>query len=133
MYCGPGPETAIDLPFSVRLALGLLIALGGAAFDLAGLLAFRRARTTYNPLRPERAKRIVSDGVYRHTRNPMYVGMALLLLGWAVGLGNAMALLGPVVFVAYITCFQILPEERALLAKFGADYADYLVQVRRWL
>jgi protein-S-isoprenylcysteine O-methyltransferase Ste14 len=76
---------------------------------------------------------LVTTGIYHHTRNPMYVGLLLVLLGWVSFLCSVIALLGLVAFVIYITRFQIVPEERVLLAKFGADYAEYLARVRRWL
>jgi len=72
-------------------------------------------------------------GIYRFTRNPMYVGLALVLLGWAALLSSPWALLGPLVFVLYINRFQIAPEERVLSAKFGAAYTEYIARVRRWL
>ena len=114
------------------IAAGLL-ALAGLAFDVAGLVAFRRARTTINPLRPQKSSSLVSGGVYRHTRNPMYVGMACILLGWAVWLAQPLALLGPVMFVLYITRFQIRPEEKVLMGLFGEEFTAYAAKVRRWL
>lgn len=116
-----------------RLALAGALVLTGGAFDVAGLVAFRASRTTVNPLRPERSSALVTNGVYRLTRNPMYVGMACLLLAWAVYLGPLPVLTGPVLFVLYITRFQIVPEERALRRLFGADYEAYAARVRRWL
>jgi protein-S-isoprenylcysteine O-methyltransferase Ste14 len=114
-------------------ALGLSLVGTGLAFDLLGLLAFRRAKTTVNPLQPGKASSLVASGVYRITRNPMYVGMALVLCGWAVLLAALPAALGPVLFVAFITRFQIVPEERFMAAKFGDDYTRFCQQVRRWL
>ena len=100
---------------------------------LAAFLGFMRSRTTLNPLRPERASVLVTDGIYRYTRNPMYLSLLLLLLGYAVDLWCWPALLGPAAYVAYITRFQILPEERVLESKFGADYLAYKQKVRRWI
>jgi protein-S-isoprenylcysteine O-methyltransferase Ste14 len=110
-----------------------ILAAAGAAFDLAGLLAFLALRTTINPLKPERSSALATRGVYRVTRNPMYVGMAFLLLAWAIYLSALLPLAGPVAFVLYITRFQILPEERILRAMFGEKYAAYAARVRRWL
>lgn len=112
--------------------VGVLVAVG-LAIDLAGLLAFRAHRTTFNPLRPERASSLVSTGVYRITRNPMYLGMASLLLAWVLYLGSWLALAGPLAYVLYLNRFQIVPEERALLALFGDEYRQYMARVRRWL
>lgn len=126
-----GPE----VPLASMLKYVLLVALVvvGIAFDLLGLLAFRSARTTVNPLKPERASSMVTGGVYRVTRNPMYLGMAVLLVAWAVYLSRLLPFVGPVVFVLYITRFQIEAEERALRGLFGEEYSSYASRVRRWL
>ena len=108
-----------------------LVALG-AGFDVLGLWMFRKARTTFSPLRPDRSAAVVQTGVYRITRNPMYLGMVLILLGLALYLASPWALLRPVAFAAYITRFQIVPEERALTARFGEAYTAYCARVRRW-
>jgi len=122
-----------DVVWSLKpVVVAILVALG-AGIDLWALLAFRSARTTVNPLAPGRSSVVVTAGIYRVSRNPMYLGMALLLLAWCVYLGNPLALLSLVLFCAYITRFQIIPEERLLLAKFGAPYASYLREVRRWI
>ena len=126
-----GPQ--FDLALQARYVVAGTLVVVGLAFDLLGLIAFRASRTTINPLRPERSTALVTGGVYRVTRNPMYVGMALLLLAWAVYLSSLLAFAGPVVFVLYITRFQIQPEERALQAIFGEDFARYAARVRRWL
>lgn len=120
-------------PPGLRSALALLLVGVGGSFDMAGIWAFRRQRTTVNPLRPANASALVTGGVYRITRNPMYVGMACFLLAWAVWLGALVALAGPLVFVAFITRFQIRPEERVLTALFGDAFTDYTQRVRRWL
>jgi protein-S-isoprenylcysteine O-methyltransferase Ste14 len=122
----------LALPGPLRLALCAALVATGVAFDLAGLVAFHRARTTVNPLRPDRATSLVTGGVYRVTRNPMYVGMALLLAAWAVWLASPWALLVVAGFVLYITRFQIEPEERVLRQRFP-EFEAYAARVRRWL
>ena len=97
------------------------------------MLSFRRARTTVNPFAPERTVNIVSSGIYRLSRNPMYLGMACILTGWAVWLWQVQAVLGVVLFVAWITRFQIIPEERVLTQKFDTEYRQYRQRVRRWV
>jgi protein-S-isoprenylcysteine O-methyltransferase Ste14 len=126
---------AITLPAPelLRLPLAIAFALGGAAFDVAALVAFRRAKTTVNPMKPQSTSALVEGGVYRLTRNPMYVGLVLLLCGWAVYLWTWWALPGPFALAAYLGRFQIAPEERALSAMFGAEYRSYMARVRRWL
>jgi protein-S-isoprenylcysteine O-methyltransferase Ste14 len=114
-------------------ALAAVLALAGLAVLVPALGAFRRARTTVSPLEPQRASTLVVRGVYRVTRNPMYLGFAVLLLAWACWLAHPLALLGPVLFVAWMNRYQIEAEERALEARFGAGYRAYRQRVRRWL
>ena len=123
----------LDLPMALRMGGALALAAMGACFDLAGIWVFRKAKTTVNPMAPQRSAKLVASGVYRITRNPMYLGLVLILLGLALYLASPWALLGPLAFAAYITRFQILPEERVLSARFGAAYTAYCTQVRRWL
>lgn len=128
----PATPAAAPSPL-VRGTLALAIALAGGAVALAGSIAFRRARTTVNPLHPEKASTLVTGGIYRHTRNPMYVGMACVLLALAAWWWWWPALLGVAAFAGWITRWQIVPEERALAALFGDAYRDYRTRVRRWL
>jgi protein-S-isoprenylcysteine O-methyltransferase Ste14 len=133
MWFAAWQRTSLELPLVVRTVAFVVLGLAGGATALAGNLEFRRLRTTVNPFKPENATALVTSGIYRFTRNPMYVGLALLVLGWAAFLCSAWALLGPVVFVLYVSRFQIAPEERVLSAKFGAAYTEYTARVRRWL
>jgi protein-S-isoprenylcysteine O-methyltransferase Ste14 len=124
---------AIQLSRGARISFAVILGVIGVAVAMSGVLSFRRAQTTVNPLKPETSAALVSTGVYSFTRNPMYLGMVLGLLGWAVYLSSIWALLGPVLFVLYITRFQIVPEERVLDRLFGAPFAAYKKRVRRWL
>ncbi|WP_447590625.1 methyltransferase family protein [Aquipseudomonas campi] len=123
----------IDLPTSMRIGLSVALVALGLFFCLAGLVSFRRAKTTINPLRPARASALVSSGIYRISRNPMYVGFALFLLALAAGLASAWSLIGVVGFMLFIGRFQITPEERALNGLFGDEYSAYQRRVRRWI
>jgi protein-S-isoprenylcysteine O-methyltransferase Ste14 len=122
-----------DAPNSLRTSLTIVIAVVGAGVSFAGVIAFYRARTTVNPMKPEATSVLVCNGIYAITRNPMYVGIALVLVAWAVWLGSPWAVAGPIAFVLYITRFQILPEERALGANFGERFSRYRSRVRRWI
>jgi len=84
-------------------------------------------------MKPEKASSLVTTGIYRFTRNPMYLGLLFVLFAWAVFLASVWALLGPVAFVFYIDRFQIAPEEAILAGMFGAAYTEYKARVRRWL
>ena len=123
----------LEVPAFIRVAAAVTIALAGGGFSLAGVISFRRARTTVNPMKPETTSSLVCSGIYGVTRNPMYVGLLFILVAWAVFLSSAWALLGPLVFVLYIDRFQIAPEERVLSAMFGTGYSAYKSRVRQWL
>ena len=112
---------------------GIACGVAGLAIILAGVLAFRRKATTVDPLHPGKASSMVTGGIFRLTRNPMYLGMALILLGFALLANNPLMLFGPLLFAAWITRFQIAPEERALEQLFGAQFLEYRSRVRRWV
>ena len=123
----------VAMPSGTRLGLSAAIVVAGVAISVAGVLSFRHARTTLNPTRPEEASSLVRTGIFRVSRNPMYLGLLFVLVGWAVFLSSAWALLGVAGFVLYMSRFQIAPEERALSSVFGGEYASYKSSVRRWL
>jgi protein-S-isoprenylcysteine O-methyltransferase Ste14 len=133
MWAGAQIPPILHAPVGVRLSAAVILGAVGAAIALSGVLSFVRARTTVNPLKPETSAALVSTGVYSFTRNPMYLGMALVLLAWAAYLYSVWALAGPALFAAYITRFQIVPEERVLSGLFGESFAHYKKRVRRWL
>ncbi len=126
-----GPAFDFDLPWRAGIAIAL--AACAVAVALAGIAAFARAKTTINPHKPDASSAIVTRGIYHFTRNPMYLGLLLLLAASAVWLANALAFVLLPVFVLYIDRLQIGPEERVLEAKFGEDYTAYKATVRRWL
>ena len=113
-------------------AVAIFLCLAGL-FGAPAFRAFGRAKTTIDPVHIDRASAVVTTGVYRFTRNPMYVALTCLLVSWAAYLAAPWSLIGPPIFVLFITRFQIVPEERAMTAKFGAIYTDYKQRVRRWI
>ena len=133
MWLTPAVAGLMQIPYPGRVLSALVLVCIGQSIAIAGIVAFRRARTTVNPVKASMASSLVIQGVYRYTRNPMYVGLLLTLLAWAVFLANPFAVLWLVVFVLYITRFQIIPEERALASLFGAEYEAYKARVRRWV
>ncbi len=124
---------SLEVPGLIRAVAALALATMGFGISVAGVISFWRAKTTVNPMKPEATSALVISGIYRLSRNPMYVGIVLALIAWAVCLSSMWTLPGPLAFVLYINRFQIAPEERALAARFGATYAAYRSAVRRWL
>ena len=113
--------------------LGAVPAGLGVAIMIAAFLQFRQARTTVNPMDPTKASHLVTGGVFKISRNPMYLGLALLLIGWGFWLGSASPWIIPPLFGFLITAVQIIPEERALAQLFGSQYVPYLTSVPRWI
>jgi protein-S-isoprenylcysteine O-methyltransferase Ste14 len=124
---------AASAPTTTRGAAAAAVALASAGFSGATMIHFRQGGTTVDPVHPERASTLVTSGPNSVTRNPMYVGLAGLLLANAVRRGSWLALVPLAGFVAVIDRLQIAPEERALRAKFGTAYDEYCAAVPRWI
>lgn len=122
-----------DFAFPGQLLAASVVLLVAGLVGMAGVRAFARAETTVNPLRPHSASRLVAHGIYRRSRNPMYLALLLALAAWGILLGKLAALLVLPVFVISMNRLQILPEERALSIVFGEEFLAYTRQVRRWL
>ena len=125
------PGLSLNVPG--RNTMAWILAVAGMAMAASGILSFRRRRTTVNPRKPHEASTLVMSGIYRRTRNPMYLGVTLILLGLAFGLGHPLSLLLVGLFPAYVQRFQIEPEERALEKNFGPEFIEYKARVPRWL
>jgi len=125
------PTFALD--FAARPIIALALAFAGVLISVSGVIVFRLAGTTVNPTKPGSTSSLVRNGPYRVTRNPMYLGFALMLIGWGLFLSNVLALCFLAVFGIYIDRFQIAPEEAALTARFGREFIAYKARVRRWL
>ncbi|NNK33841.1 MAG: isoprenylcysteine carboxylmethyltransferase family protein [Xanthomonadales bacterium] len=125
------PDLGLDRGLRTWLYRGLTV-LGGLVV-VRGWWDFRRARTTVDPTRPHKASSLVVTGAYRFSRNPMYLGFLLLLIGWAAFLDNAYSLAALPLIVLSLTQLQIRPEEDALQSRFGSDWEDYARRVRRWI
>lgn len=121
----------IAFGWQIPVAIALLVA--GVVLMAAAAASFVTARTTINPLKPSRASRLVTGGVFRLSRNPIYLGDLLALAAIAVWFGQAANIAWLAAFVWYIDRFQIRPEERALRSLFGTEYVAYCARVRRWL
>ena len=122
-----------NIPFGYRASAAAVLALLALLLLVAAKIALARAGTTPDAGRPDKSSRLVTSGVYRFSRNPIYVAMMLVLLAWAAALWSPVSLCVSAAFALYVDRFQIRPEERVLGARFGQDYAEYARRVRRWL
>lgn len=125
------PDLVFRIPFSPLLEIGL--ALVGIILLISAVGLFAKFNTTVNPMEPNKASSLVTNGLYKYTRNPMYLGLLLCLIAFVTWLQNPAAILGIVLFVITMTIFQIIPEEKVMSDKFGKEYEDYKARVRRWL
>ncbi len=110
-----------------------IFASAGVVLMLVSALYFKKAETTINPRRPDKSSALVTSGVYRFSRNPIYIADALILIGWGLFLSNLYSLALVAGFWLYMTRFQIKPEERVLEKLFGEEFLAYKARVRRWL
>jgi protein-S-isoprenylcysteine O-methyltransferase Ste14 len=133
MWLAAALPGSLAIPLGLRLGVALALLCLGLSIAVSGVVAFRGARTTLNPIKASSASALVSSGIYRFTRNPMYLGLSLALFAWAVFLSNPLGLILLPVYVLYINRFQILPEERVLASLFGTAYSAYKERVHRWL
>lgn len=121
-----------DITFLSKM-IALLAAVSGMVFCILGVAKFRENETTVDPRYPDKSEHLVIDGIYQYTRNPMYVGFALVLTAEAAAMQNAGAVFLVFIFIAYMQRFQIIPEERILKDKFGDAYDRYTAKVARWI
>ena len=122
-----------NAPFPGHRVAAITLLLVGVAVAAAGVVQFRLAKTSVNPMVPSRASSIVASGVFGLSRNPMYLGMALALLGLSAWRSTLPGYALVPLFCLYMTEFQIKPEERVLLASFGEEFSAYMAKVRRWV
>ncbi len=133
MWLSSALTRGIAVPAAVRIVLAGSFFAAGIALIVAARVELDRAHTTWHPSEPGRTTSLVTAGAFRCSRNPTYLGMWLVLVGWAVVLANLLALAVTFAFMLYLTRFQIVPEERVLSALLGDQYRQYASQVRRWL
>ncbi|HLR25169.1 MAG TPA: isoprenylcysteine carboxylmethyltransferase family protein [Fodinibius sp.] len=116
-----------------RICIAAAAAVAGGLLGLLGILSFYRQSTTINPHKPEHTGSLVTEGVYRFSRNPMYLGLLFALVAVAIYLGNPVTAVGWILFVGYMNRFQIRPEEQMMTQKFGKAYQQYQEKVNRWI
>jgi protein-S-isoprenylcysteine O-methyltransferase Ste14 len=125
------PELILNWPAHQKVTL-LLFTL--ALFvGISAIISFKKHKTTVNPTKPETSSTVVSSGIYSISRNPMYLAMLISLISLAYYLQHLTSLPIILIFISYMTRFQIIPEEKMLTKIFGQQYVDYQKKVRRWL
>jgi protein-S-isoprenylcysteine O-methyltransferase Ste14 len=123
----------ISIDKEISTPLGLMFSLMGVCLIASGTIEFKRHKTTVDPTKPNKATSLVASGIYKLSRNPMYLGIAAFLIAFAFFMQSLLILLSLPLFILYMTRFQIAPEERAMHSLFGEQYQQYKAKVRRWL
>ena len=131
IYFSRGMFPVIENQYSFYL--GIFLFLSGFFILVSAVRLFRKDKTTVNPLSPEQATKLVTDGIFKYSRNPMYLGMAFILASIAVFFNLLGGIILIALFCAYITKFQIIPEERAMSDLFSDDFDKYIKETRRWV
>lgn len=111
----------------------ILLTCTASLISLWSVVIFKNEKTTVDPMNPSKSNRLVVKGIYKYSRNPMYLSFYLWLLAWSIYLGSPMSIVFSLFFVLYLSIFQIQPEEKVLIEKFGKSYEDYTESVRRWI
>ena len=133
MWLGASFGPFFELGKVVSTILITIFSISGVIIAALGVIEFKKSATAGTPLNPEKASSLVISGVYRVTRNPMYIGSAFVLTAWAFYLSSVLVFFGILGFILYINHFQILPEEKILKELFGSEFEIYQTKVRRWL
>ena len=113
--------------------LSYIFYFAGLSILILAVSLFKKQKTTVNPIKIENASFLVTSGIFEYSRNPMYLGMALILLGLALMFNLVGGTLFTLLFTIYITKFQIKPEEEVMERLFGEDFLQYKKNVRMWL
>jgi len=123
----------LSYPFPFQKTIAIVLSIIGGIFGISSILTFVFLRTTLNSVQVDTVSSLVNSGVYSITRNPMYLSLLFVILGWACILSNILALIVIPMYVLYMNHFQIIPEEIALESKYGDSFIQYKTKVRRWL
>ena len=119
--------------FNYQGSLSVLVLILGLACAIPSFKLFARYKTTISPLKPSDATALVTEGMYRYSRNPMYLGLLLLTIASTIWFGTGFGIMENILFIFLIHLLQIIPEEEALLEIFGEEYEEYKKNVRRWI
>jgi protein-S-isoprenylcysteine O-methyltransferase Ste14 len=121
----------IDFLFQTFMSIETFVS--GLVVSIAGIYILKDEETTISPLTPKNASKLVVNGIYKFTRNPMYLGMSIMLLAWLIFLGNSLNIFNIILYILYMNRYQIIPEEKVLEKLFGDEFLSYKLKVRRWL
>ena len=118
---------------SNKAIFGSFIIIIGLIIILSAIILFKKYRTTISPTNPSNATKLITSGIYKFTRNPMYLGLLFVLFGISIILNPIGGLLLIPLFILYLNFFQIIPEENAMVDLFKDEFFEYKKNVRKWI
>ena len=121
----------INIPLQLDISIFILSA--GILIFINPVLQFIKSKTTVNPIQFEEVNKLVTSGIFKYSRNPMYLGMLMIVLSTSIFYLNIYSILTPLLFILWINKFQIKREEEFLIEKFGDEYLSYKKKTRRWI
>ena len=116
-----------------EIIFGSFMIISGLIIILSAIILFKKYQTTISPLNPSNATKLITDGIYKFSRNPMYLGLLLVLLGISIILNPTGGFILIPLFILYLNLFQIIPEENAMVDLFKDEFLEYKKNVRRWI
>ena len=116
-----------------EIIFGSFMIIIGLIIILSAIILFKKYQTTITPLNPSNATKLITDGIYKFSRNPMYLGLLLVLLGISIMINLTGGFFLIPLFILYLNLFQIVPEESAMVDLFKEEFLDYKKNVRRWI
>ena len=122
-----------DINNIIFYVLSLFFIILGPFVLISAVRSFKAKQTTINPININNASSLVTSGVFKYSRNPMYLGMVFILLALSFRFNLVGGILFTSIFIMYITKFQIIPEEAAMKRIFGEDFNRYKNETRRWI
>ena len=121
------------ITFNYQTLISILVVVIGLACAIPSFRLFAKYKTTISPFTPSETSALVTDGMYRYSRNPMYLGLVFLTIAATIFFGTWLGVVIVVAFIFLLNFLQIIPEEEALLDIFGEEYVEYQKKVRRWI
>ena len=121
------------ITFGYQTVISILVVVIGLSCAIPSFRLFAKHKTTISPFTPSETTALVTEGMYRYSRNPMYLGLVLLTIAATIFFGTWLGVVFVVAFIFLLNFLQILPEEEALLDIFGEEYVEYQKKVRRWI
>ena len=113
--------------------ISIIILLIGILILINPIFKFIKSKTTIDPIKFKKVNKLIISGIYKYSRNPMYLGLLMIVISTSIFFLNIFSITTPLLFYCWINRFQIKREEIFLTEKFGEEYMSYKTKTRRWI